>query len=202
MFVTDVASCAWLSRQMDPLNTVLVIDEPTMGADQGGGEAMAATSLTGFMVQAMLAGPHKMVWMSATLPPKDKLPAPVAHFKQRFGVGDDAVDELVSMQLNVGVLLVKADGTVAMPHSMCAEGGAEGCAAKLQDFVERLRCEPLLIKAYTAQAIIANPDPNPHPNPNPNTNTNPNTKTDTNPNPNPRRGRGSCRPSMRRSWGT
>ena len=56
------------------------------------------------------------------------------------------------MQLNVGVLLVKADGTVAMPHSMCAEGGAEGCAAKLQDFVERLRCEPLLIKAYTAQA--------------------------------------------------
>ena len=35
MFVTDVASCAWLSRQMDPLNTVLVIDEPTMGADQG-----------------------------------------------------------------------------------------------------------------------------------------------------------------------
>ena len=59
-----------------------MIDEPTMGADQGGGEAMAATSLTGFMVQAMLAGPHKMVWMSATLPPKDKLPAPVAHFKQ------------------------------------------------------------------------------------------------------------------------
>ena len=39
--------------------------------------------------------------MSATLPPKDKLPAPVEHFKQRFGVGDDAVDELVSMQLNV-----------------------------------------------------------------------------------------------------
>ena len=35
--------------------------------------------------------------MSATLPPKDKLPAPVEHFKTRFGVGDDAVDELVSM---------------------------------------------------------------------------------------------------------
>ena len=62
------------------------------------------------------------------------------------------------MQLNVGVLLVKADGTVAMPHSMCAEGGAEGCAAKLQDFVERLRCEPLLIKAYTAQAIVSMQD--------------------------------------------
>jgi len=156
MFVTDVASCAWLSRQMDPLNTVLVIDEPTMGADQGGGEAMAPTSLTGYMVQAMLAGPHKMVWMSATLPPKDKLPAPVEHFKQRFGVGDDAVDELVSMQLNVGVLLVKADGTVAMPHSMCGEG--EGCAAQLQEFVERLRTEPLLIKAYTAQAIVSMQD--------------------------------------------
>ena len=96
------------------------------------------------------------VWMSATLPPKDKLPAPVEHFKQRFGVGDDAVDELVSMQLNVGVLLVKADGTVAMPHSMCGEG--EGCAAQLQEFVERLRTEPLLIKAYTAQAIVSMQD--------------------------------------------
>ena len=96
------------------------------------------------------------VWMSATLPPKDKLPAPVEHFKQRFGVGDDAVDELVSMQLNVGVLLVKADGTVAMPHSMCGEG--EGCAAQLQEFVERLRTEPLLIKACTAQAIVSMQD--------------------------------------------
>ena len=27
MFVTDVASCAWLSRQMEPTNTVVVIDE-------------------------------------------------------------------------------------------------------------------------------------------------------------------------------
>ena len=94
--------------------------------------------------------------MSATLPPKDKLPAPVEHFKTRFGVGDDAVDELVSMQLNVGVLLVKADGTVAMPHSMCGDG--ESCAAKLQEFVERLRSEPLLIKAYTAQAIVSMQD--------------------------------------------
>ena len=154
---------------MDPLNTVLVIDEPTMGADQGGGEAMAATSLTGYMVQAMLAGPHKMVrpcylvitpppqvWMSATLPPKDKLPAPVEHFKKRFGVGDEAVDELVSMQLNVGVLLVKANGQIAMPHSMCGEG--EGCAVQLMEFVERLRTEPLLIKAYTAQAIVSMQD--------------------------------------------
>lgn len=37
MFVSDVASCAWLSMQMDPTKTVLMIDEPTMGADQGNG---------------------------------------------------------------------------------------------------------------------------------------------------------------------
>ena len=35
MFVCDVASCAWLCKQFDPDNTILVIDEPTMGADQG-----------------------------------------------------------------------------------------------------------------------------------------------------------------------
>ena len=43
-----------------------------------------------------------------------------------------------------------------MPHSMCGEG--EGCAAQLQEFVERLRAEPLLIKAYTAQAIVSMQD--------------------------------------------
>ena len=37
-----------------------------------------------------LISPHQ-VWMSATLPPKEKLPAPVEHFKKRFDVGDDAV---------------------------------------------------------------------------------------------------------------
>jgi len=158
MFVCDVASCAWLSKQMDPHSTVLVIDEPTMGADQGNGEAMAANSLTGYMVQAMLHGPHKMVWMSATLPPVGALSAPVNEFKRRFGVGDEHVDELVSMQLNVGVLLVKANGQVALPHAMCADGGEGGPTQALGEFVGRLKAEPLLIKAYTAQALVSMQD--------------------------------------------
>ena len=40
MFVTDVASCAWLTQQLEADKTVLMIDEPTMGADQGNGEAL------------------------------------------------------------------------------------------------------------------------------------------------------------------
>ena len=63
------------------------------------------------------------------------------------------------MQLNVGVLLVKANGQVALPHSLCAPGGmgdaaadAVSCLDKLKDFVGRLKEEPLLLKAYTAQA--------------------------------------------------
>merc|ERR1719310_1694846 len=106
----------------------------------------------------MLAGPHKMVWSSATLPPKAALPAPIELFKRRFGVGDESVDELVSMQLNVGVLLVKANGQVALPHAMCADDGGASPTDKLTDFVQRLRSEPLLIKAYTAQAIVSMQD--------------------------------------------
>jgi len=54
MFVTDVASCSWLSMQMDPHKTVLIIDEPTMGADQGGGQALGPGTLTHAMVSGML----------------------------------------------------------------------------------------------------------------------------------------------------
>ena len=161
MFVTDVASCAWLSRQFDAQKTLLMIDEPTMGADQGDGEAMSATSLTGNMVKGMLDGPHKMIWSSATLPAMAEIPTPVSHFKTRFGVGNEHVDELVSMQLNVGVLLVKANGQVALPHAMCAADGESGAGAQtaaLNDFVGRLKTEPLLVKAYTAQALVAMQD--------------------------------------------
>jgi len=156
-FVSDVASCAWLTKQFEPDKTVLMIDEPTMGADQGNGEALPPSSLTGLMTQAMLAAPYKTIWSSATLPTGSTIPTLINKFKARFAVGDEAVDELVSTQLNVGVLLVRPSGQVALPHAMCAvdgEGGA-GAAAALSEFVRRLKTEPLLLKAYTAQAIIS-----------------------------------------------
>ena len=62
----------------------------------------------------------------------------------------------MSLQLNVGVLLVRPNGQVALPHSMCTGGeGASGPAAQLAEFVARLKQEPLLLKAYTAQAIVS-----------------------------------------------
>ena len=120
MFVCDVASCAWLTSQMNAQDTILMIDEPTMGADQGNGEALPPLSLTGLMTQAMLRAPFKTIWSSATLPPAATIPTLIDKFKERFEVGPEAVIELVSMQLNVGVLLVRPNGQVALPHSMCA----------------------------------------------------------------------------------
>ena len=158
MFVCDVASCAWLCQQLDPLETILMIDEPTMGADQGNGEALPPGSLTGLMTQAMLACPFKTIWSSATLPPADQLPTIIDKFKERFSVGTETVDELVSMQLNVGVLLVRPNGQVALPHSMCALEGEGAAKQALNDYVERLKKEPLLLKAYTAQAIVSMQD--------------------------------------------
>merc|ERR1719460_3457519 len=124
-----------------------------MGADQGHGEALPANSLTGLMVQAMLHAPFKSIWSSATLPPGATLPTMLSTFTSRFNVPADQVHELVSMQLNVGVLLVRPNGQVALPHSMC--NVEEGAAALLNEFVTRLKQEPLLLKAYTAQAIIS-----------------------------------------------
>ena len=155
MFVCDVASCAWLCQQLEMKDTILMIDEPTMGADQGNGEALPPGSLTGLMTQAMLASPFKVIWSSATLPPGDALPTLIDKFKARYAVGPDCIDELVSMQLNVGVLLIRPNGQVALPHSMCA---VDDAAAALDDFVTRLKQEPLLLKAYTALAIVSMED--------------------------------------------
>ena len=158
MFVCDVASCAWLCMQLEMKETILMIDEPTMGADQGNGEALPPGSLTGLMTQAMLAAPFKTIWSSATLPPGNTIPTLVDKFKARYEVGEEAIDELVSMQLNVGVLLVRPNGQVALPHSMCAVEGDGEASAALDDFVSRLKQEPLLLKAYTAQAIVSMQD--------------------------------------------
>ena len=161
MFVTDVASCAWLTQQLDPSKSVLMIDEPTMGADQGNGDALPPNSLTGLMTQAMLAAPFKTIWSSATLPPKSALPTFTNAFVAKFAPQDESVvDELVSMQLNVGVLLVRPNGQVALPHSMCyvEQADGAGAAAALEEFVQRLKQEPLLLKAYTAQAIVSMED--------------------------------------------
>ena len=48
-----------------------MIDEPTMGADQGNGRALGAETLTGYMVQGMLRAPYK-VWHARVTP---RLPA-------------------------------------------------------------------------------------------------------------------------------
>ena len=107
------------------------------------------------MVQGMLAAPYKTIWSSATLPPGSELPTIIDAFKEHYAVDSGAVDELVSMQLNVGVLLVRPNGQVALPHSMCAVEGEGEASAALADFVGRLKREPLLLKAYTAQAIVS-----------------------------------------------
>ena len=51
------------------------------------------------------------------------------------------------MQLNVGVLLVKANGQVALPHSMVAE--AEEPAQALADFVGRLKVGLPMLEAIS-----------------------------------------------------
>ena len=114
------------------------------------------------------------------------LPTLINSFCERFAVEhSSAVSELASMQLNVGVLLVKANGQVppqppvraailrirsertrpdvrrwqvALPHSMCADDAIDDPVDALKDFVSRLRTEPLLLKAYTAQAIVSMQD--------------------------------------------
>jgi hypothetical protein len=152
MFVTDVASSAWLLKQLDAANTCMMLDEPTMGSDQSGGEAQPDESITGAMVAA-LASPCKTVWCSATLPAAALLPSAVSAWERRMAPlckpgAPPSVEEIVSMQLNVGSLLVRPNGRIAAPHQLCST------AAELRELVRRIRTEPLLLKAYTSQAVV------------------------------------------------
>ncbi|KAG8470195.1 hypothetical protein KFE25_008616 [Diacronema lutheri] len=153
MFVTDVMSAGWLLRQLPPANTVLMLDEPTMGSDQSGGEAQPDNSITGCMVAAMLASPVKAVWCSATLPSRELLPSAVGAWRKAMAPlckegQQPCINEIVSMQLNVGSLLVRPNGRIAAPHQLCSS------VAELRELVSRVRSEPLLLKAYTAQAVV------------------------------------------------
>lgn len=156
MFVTDVVSAGWLLAQLNPLGTVLMLDEPTMGSDQSGGEAQPDESITGCMVKTMLLSPVKSVWCSATLPARELLPSAIGAWRSAMAARcasqgaavEPTVEEIVSMQLNVGSLLVRPSGHVAAPHQLCRS------AAELRELVRRVRCEPLLLKSYTSQAVV------------------------------------------------
>lgn len=146
----DTSSCAWLLRQLDSQRTLLVIDEPPMGADNYP-ENPADNNLACAMSQTMMTPMYKTVWMSATLPRAEYLPTLVNSFLDRFRVPREErsshVRECFSTELDRGALMCGPSGHVAFPHMKCRT------AQDLKNLVTRLPGDPLVMKAYTERAL-------------------------------------------------
>lgn len=148
----DVASCAWLLRQLDPMRTILVIDEPPMGSDVYH-ETPSDGPLSCAMIQSMLTTPYKTIWMSATLPRVDALPTLVNNFLTRYKISPDQksahLQECFSTELDRGALMCGPSGAVAFPHQKVRT------ATDLKKLCERLPGDPLVLKAYTERALAS-----------------------------------------------
>jgi len=146
----DVASCAWLLRQLDPNRTLLVIDEPPMGSDVSPANPSAAP-LSCAMIQSMLTSTYKTIWMSATLPRVEALPTLVNNFMERYKIApaekDAHVKECFSTELDRGALMCGPSGAVAFPHQKVKS------ADELQRLCRRLPGDPLVLKSYTERAL-------------------------------------------------
>lgn len=146
----DVASCAWLLRQLNPNRTLLIIDEPPMGSDTLATEP-ESNPLSAAMVQAMLTPMYKTILMSATLPRSQALPTFVDNFLERFNLDpekkDQHVRECFSTELDRGALMCGPTGAVAFPHQRCRT------AEDLSNLCKRLPRDPLVLKAYTERAL-------------------------------------------------
>eukprot|EP00392_Amoebophrya_sp_AT5.2_P009089 g9117.t1 len=145
--VCDIMSSSWIIEQLDPLKSILVIDEPPMGSDKVPGlpeENPMALS----MAQAMMNPMYKTILMSATMPRSYQLPSIVENFTKRFNVdAKKCVRECFSTQLDRGVVLVRPSGRIAFPHELCET------SAQLKALADRLPGDPLTLKAYTERAL-------------------------------------------------
>lgn len=97
--VCDIKSSLWTLQQMDPMKTILVIDEPPMGSDKvpvnpEDNETSEA------MVSAMLNPCYKTILMSATMPRSYQLPSLVNSFLKKFNdlLPDQDVNEKKSIK--------------------------------------------------------------------------------------------------------
>merc|ERR1719506_579670 len=148
----DISSCAWLLQQLNANRSILVIDEPPMGADKIP-ENPQDNPLAAAMAQAMMTPMYKTIWMSATLPKKDELPTLVSNFCERFGIAEkdraNHINECFSSQLDRGAVLCRPNGSVAFPHELCKT------ADDIRALTKRLPTDPLVLKAYTERALSA-----------------------------------------------
>jgi len=148
----DSASAAWLLRQLDPNRTILVVDEPPMGADVYP-ENPEDGALACAMMQTMMTPMYKTILMSATLPRPSALPTLVNGFLDRFKIDRSKkelhVRECFSTELDRGAVMCGPTGSVAFPHQNVH------AAADLKKLCERLPTDPLVMKAYTERALAS-----------------------------------------------
>ena len=130
----------WLKDNTN-LQTIMVIDEPTIEADIG------VTDLVKKTMKIIAECPYKkQVLMSATLPGKDELSVICDNFISKHPDGN--IVEINSNVLGPGILAVNHDGEVVLPHHYVTS------REELRELYQLLQDNCVLLKFATPKAVV------------------------------------------------
>lgn len=117
---------------------ILVVDEPTIGADQENNEVTRN-------VAQLLSHPNlppSVILMSATLPPVEQIPNIVEYYKSKYP--NNKVHTIYSNESIIGCEYVDPNGTTILPHCGCQT------IEELQQIVSRIQQQAFASRCYTA----------------------------------------------------
>lgn len=144
-FIVDLNLCQWFVEQLDPMRTILFMDEPTLGLD-----GCPAFEHVPNMVARMFKSEHlpkTIVLSSATLPPRQDLLPLTSMWRSQFPSGD--VIRIEHAVLTSSISIIDADtGHLVFPHMFCKS------AAELQSIIGGMQKNIVALKAYSGPAAL------------------------------------------------
>ena len=144
-FIVDLNLCRWFLDQLScSRETLLFLDEPTMGAD--GTPIFAHVPNLIALIMSSRRLPAKVILSSATLPSHDQLTSLVQPWKDMYPEG--VVTRIDDPILTSSISLVSMEtGHILLPHARVEN------VQELQDLTRRIFQDVVLLKAYSGLSV-------------------------------------------------
>lgn len=144
-FVCDLNLLEWFVGLLDPLTTVVFLDEPTIGLD--GCEAFAHVPglIAKFFQSPSL--PSRVVVSSATLPSSDGMKCLTSSWKRLYPAGK--VERIDPTLLTSSITIIASEsGHIVLPHALC-ESRQDVLA-----LLDEMDSDIVMLKSYSGSAAL------------------------------------------------
>lgn len=135
--IADLASTLELvrSNKQKGKDSLIFIDEPTVGADQKGHK------ITRMVMQIIRDSPGRVILSSATMPKPDQVPEMNEMFLRKYPSAK--IETVISYETKIGCQIMNEDGDIIAPHTSCQT------QEELDFQIKRLKDNPFLGRIYT-----------------------------------------------------